>query len=131
MEAWLDRVMVERVCPDCRFSAPGITPDVIHGRRQDVVRRRPSFTSMSCEILRGLRPAGRGADAGRQGSAIVTRLELLLGIGLDYLNFNRRSSTLFRRRNRSASDFPPRSAPADGRTYVLDEPSIDCTQATT
>src|SRR4029078_9747984 len=47
------------------------------------------------EFLGAVKPVGRGADAGRQGlKEIRGRLEVVLGIGLDYLSFNRRSSTL-------------------------------------
>ena len=46
-------------------------------------------------FLGKVKPTGRGADAGLQVlREIRGRLELLLGIGLDYLNFNRRSGTL-------------------------------------
>ena len=46
-------------------------------------------------FLGTIKPTGRGADAGRQVLKEVRgRLNLLLGIGLDYLSFNRRSGTL-------------------------------------
>jgi excinuclease ABC subunit A len=47
------------------------------------------------EFLGTITTSGRGADAGRQVLGEVRgRLKLLLGIGLDYLSFNRRSGTL-------------------------------------
>jgi len=46
-------------------------------------------------FLGASKPSGRGADAGRHVlGEIRARVKLLLGIGLDYLNFNRRASTL-------------------------------------
>lgn len=46
-------------------------------------------------FLGTVKPTGRGADAGRQVlGEIRGRLELLLGIGLNDLNLNRRSGTL-------------------------------------
>src|SRR5207247_5657759 len=46
-------------------------------------------------FLGAVKPGGRGADAGRHVlGEIRARLKLLLGIGLDYLSFNRRASTL-------------------------------------
>ena len=62
-------------------------------------------------FLATIKPTGRGAEAGRQiVNEIRGRLDLLLGIGLDYLNFNRRSAR-FPAANRSASGFRRRSAP--------------------
>ena len=95
MEAWLDSVMVEHTCPDCRgarlratrlcFTIGGKT---IHDLGQ------LNFDELHA-FLGTVKPAGRGADAGRQVlKEIRGRLELLLGIGLDYLNLNRRSGTL-------------------------------------
>ena len=95
MEAWLDKVMVEHVCPDC------------NGARLRATRLRFTIAGKSIydvgqlhfdelyQFLAKVKPTGRGADAGRQVlKEIRARLELLLGIGLDYLNFNRRSGTL-------------------------------------
>ena len=96
MEAWLDKVMVERTCPDCNgarlratrllFTIAGKT---IHDMGNLHFEKLHSF-------LGAVKPAGRGGDAGRQVlNEIRGRLQLLLGIGLDYLNLNRRSGTLY------------------------------------
>ena len=46
-------------------------------------------------FLGQLKPEGPRAAAGRQIlNEIIKRVDLLLGIGLDYLNFNRTSGTL-------------------------------------
>jgi excinuclease ABC subunit A len=72
-----------------------------------------------------VKPAGRGADAGRQVlSEIRARLELLLGIGLDYLNFNRRSSTLSGGESQRIRLSTQIGSGLMGMLYVLDEPSI-------
>ena len=95
MEAWLDKVMVEHICPDCQgarvrstrllFTVAGKTVHDIGQLNFDELH----------EFLGKIKPTGRGDDAGRQVlGEIRGRLELLLGIGLDYLNFNRRSGTL-------------------------------------
>ena len=95
MEAWLDKVMVERTCPDCNGARVRGTRLLftIHGRSiYDLGQLH--FDELH-EFLGTVKPAGRGADAGRQVlKEIRGRLELLLGIGLDYLSFNRRSGTL-------------------------------------
>src|SRR5207342_1580602 len=76
-------------------------------------------------FLSTVKPAGRGADAGRHVlKEIRGRLDLLRGIGLDYLSFNRRSGTLSggeAQRIRLSSQI---GSGLMGMLYVLDEPSI-------
>jgi excinuclease ABC subunit A len=125
MEAWLDKVMVERVCPDCngtrlRASRLAFT---IGGKNVHEVGQL-HFDELHA-FLRGIKPAGRGADAGRQiVREITARLELLLGIGLDYLNFNRRSSTLSGGESQRIRLSTQIGSGLMGMLYVLDEPSI-------
>ena len=52
------------------------------------------------------------------------RLELLLGIGLDYLNFNRRSGTLSGGESQRIRLSTQIGSGLMGMLYVLDEPSI-------
>src|SRR5262249_37323205 len=76
-------------------------------------------------FLRGVEPAGRGADAGRQViKEILARIELLLGIGLDYLNLNRRSGTLSGGESQRIRLSTQIGSGLMGMLYVLDEPSI-------
>src|SRR5205823_9179068 len=76
-------------------------------------------------FLGALKLTGRGADAGRQIlSEIRRRLELLLGIGLDYLNFNRRSGTLSGGESQRIRLSTQIGSGLMGMLYVLDEPSI-------
>jgi excinuclease ABC subunit A len=125
IEAWLDKVMVEHTCPDC------------HGAR--VRETRLLFTIEGKSIhqfgelnfdelhafLGTIKPTGRGADAGRQVlSEIRGRLQLLLGIGLDYLNFNRRSGTLSGGESQRIRLSTQIGSGLMGMLYVLDEPSI-------
>jgi excinuclease ABC subunit A len=125
MEAWLDKVMVERVCPDCngtrlRASRLAFT---IGGKNLHEVGQL-HFDELHA-FLRGIKPAGRGADAGRQiVREISARLELLLGIGLDYLNFNRRSATLSGGESQRIRLSTQIGSGLMGMLYVLDEPSI-------
>jgi excinuclease ABC subunit A len=125
MEAWLDKVMVEHTCPDCKgarvrstrllFTIAGKTIyDVGH----------LNFDELHAFLGR-LKPTGRGADAGRQVlKEIRARLELLLGIGLDYLNFNRRSGTLSGGESQRIRLSTQIGSGLMGMLYVLDEPSI-------
>jgi excinuclease ABC subunit A len=125
MEAWLDKVMVEHVCPDCS------------GSRLRATRLRFTIAGKSIydlgqlhfdelyRFLAKVKPTGRGADAGRQiVKEIRGRLELLLGIGLDYLNFNRRSSTLSGGESQRIRLSTQIGSGLMGMLYVLDEPSI-------
>jgi excinuclease ABC subunit A len=125
MEAWLEKVMVEHTCPDCKgarlratrllFNVAGKT---IHDLGQQHFDELHAF-------LGSVKPAGRGADAGRQVlKEIRTRLELLLGIGLDYLSLNRRSGTLSGGESQRIRLSTQIGSGLMGMLYVLDEPSI-------
>jgi excinuclease ABC subunit A len=125
MEAWLDRVMVERTCPDCqgaRLRATRLLFTVNGKSIHDVGKLH--FDELHA-FLGAVKPAGRGADAGRQVlKEIRGRLELLLGIGLDYLNFDRRSSTLSSGESQRIRLSTQIGSGLMGMLYVLDEPSI-------
>jgi excinuclease ABC subunit A len=125
MEQWLDKVMVERTCPDCngaRLRATRLLFE-ISGRSLFAVGQL-HFDELY-QFLGSIKPSGRGADAGRQVlKEIRGRLELLLGIGLDYLNFNRRSSTLSGGESQRIRLSTQIGSGLMGMLYVLDEPSI-------
>ena len=125
MEAWLDKVMVERTCPDCNgarvratrllFTVNGKTIHDVGGM---------NFDELSA-FLTTVKPTGRGADAGKQVlNEIRTRVQLLLGIGLDYLNFNRKSGTLSGGESQRIRLSTQIGSGLMGMLYVLDEPSI-------
>jgi excinuclease ABC subunit A len=125
MEAWLDKVMVEHTCPDCngaRLRATRLLFKVGGTSIYDVGQM--NFDELHAFLGR-LKPAGRGADAGRHVlREIRARLELLLGIGLDYLNFNRRSGTLSGGESQRIRLSTQIGSGLMGMLYVLDEPSI-------
>ncbi len=125
MEAWLDKVMVEHTCPDC------------HGSRLKATRLLFTVGGKSVHEVGGVNfdelyvflgtitPGGRGAGAGKQIlDEIHQRLSLLLGIGLDYLNFNRRSGTLSGGESQRIRLSTQIGSGLMGMLYVLDEPSI-------
>jgi excinuclease ABC subunit A len=125
MEAWLDKVMVEHTCPDCkgaRLRATRLLFSIDGKSMHDVGQLH--FDELD-SFLGGLKPAGRGADAGRQVvGEIRSRLKLLLGIGLDYLSFNRRSGTLSGGESQRIRLSTQIGSGLMGMLYVLDEPSI-------
>ena len=125
MEAWLEKVMVEYECPDCKgtrlkanrllFTVNGKT---IH-----------DFGAIHFDELRSFLDTvtleGRQKAAGQQVvREIAGRLDLLLGIGLDYLNFNRRSGTLSGGESQRIRLSTQIGSGLMGMLYVLDEPSI-------
>jgi excinuclease ABC subunit A len=125
MEAWLDKVMVERTCPDCNgarlratrllFTIAGKT---IHDAGNLHFDELHSF-------LGRLKPSDSSSDAGRQVlNEIRGRLKLLLGIGLDYLSLNRRSGTLSGGESQRIRLSTQIGSGLMGMLYVLDEPSI-------
>jgi len=125
MEAWLDKVMVEHTCPDCngaRVRATRLLFTIAGRTIHDVGQLH--FDELHA-FLGTIKPTGRGADAGRQVlKEIRGRLELLLGIGLDYLNFNRRSGTLSGGESQRIRLSTQIGSGLMGMLYVLDEPSI-------
>ena len=125
MEAWLDKVMVEHTCPDCNGARVRATRQLfaIAGKTLHDVGQL-HFDELHA-FLGTVKPAGRGADAGRHVlGEIRGRLELLLGIGLDYLSFNRRSGTLSGGESQRIRLSTQIGSGLMGMLYVLDEPSI-------
>jgi excinuclease ABC subunit A len=125
IEAWLDKVMVEHTCPDCKGARVRATRLLftIHDKTVFEIGQL-NFDELHA-FLGGVKPTGRGADAGRQVvKEIRGRLELLLGIGLDYLNLNRRSGTLSGGESQRIRLSTQIGSGLMGMLYVLDEPSI-------
>src|SRR5215471_15405543 len=125
MEEWLDKVMVEHICPDCNGARVRSTRLLfkIAGKNLFEIGQL-NFDELQV-FLDKVKPTGRGADAGRQVlSEIRGRLQLLLGIGLDYLNFNRRSGTLSGGESQRIRLSTQIGSGLMGMLYVLDEPSI-------
>jgi excinuclease ABC subunit A len=125
MEAWLDKVMVEHTCPDCKGARTRATRQLFTVAGKSLYEMGQLHFDELHAFLGTIKPAGRGADAGRQVlKEIRTRLDLLLGIGLDYLNFNRRSGTLSGGESQRIRLSTQIGSGLMGMLYVLDEPSI-------
>jgi len=125
MEAWLDKVMVEHTCPDCNGTRVRATRLLFTINGKNIYDfGQLNFDELHA-FLETIKPAGRGAEAGRQVvNEIRGRVDLLLGIGLDYLNFNRRSSTLSGGESQRIRLSTQIGSGLMGMLYVLDEPSI-------
>ena len=125
MEAWLDRVMVEHTCPDCKGARVRFTRLCFSVADKTVFEMGQMHFDELHKFLGAIKPVGRGADAGKHVLGEVrARLELLLGIGLDYLSFNRRSSTLSGGESQRIRLSTQIGSGLMGMLYVLDEPSI-------
>jgi excinuclease ABC subunit A len=125
MEEWLDKVMVERTCPDCNGARVRASRLLFTINGRNIFELGQLHFDELHAWLGAVKPAGRGADAGRQIlKEIRGRLELLLGIGLDYLSFNRRSATLSGGESQRIRLSTQIGSGLMGMLYVLDEPSI-------
>ncbi|HEV8260934.1 MAG TPA: excinuclease ABC subunit UvrA [Burkholderiales bacterium] len=125
MEEWLDKVMVEHTCPDCNGARVPATRLLFTIAGKSIHDAGQLHFDELYAFLGAVKPAGRGADAGIQVlREIRGRIELLLGIGLDYLNLNRRSGTLSGGESQRIRLSTQIGSGLMGMLYVLDEPSI-------
>jgi excinuclease ABC subunit A len=125
IEEWLDKVMVERTCPDCQGARVRATRLLFTIAGKSIHDLGQMHFGELRAFLAKLRPGGKGAQAGRQVlDEIQRRLDLLLGIGLDYLSFNRRSATLSGGESQRIRLSSQIGSGLMGMLYVLDEPSI-------
>jgi excinuclease ABC subunit A len=117
--------MVEHTCPDCngaRLRATRLLFSIEGKHIHDVGEM--NFDELH-PFIRSIKPTGKHAAAGQQVlNEIDKRLELLLGIGLDYLNFNRTSGSLSGGEAQRIRLSTQIGSGLMGMLYVLDEPSI-------
>ncbi len=126
MEEYLRKVMVERTCPDCNGAKlkrqrllVTIEGQTIHEVGELHFEELRDFLLAITDIPEKQREAGN-----RVISELVIRINLLLGIGLDYLNLNRRSATLSGGESQRIRLSTQIGSGLMGMLYVLDEPSI-------
>jgi excinuclease ABC subunit A len=125
MDAYLKKVMVEYDCPECGGAR------LKRARRLVTIGNRNLFEIGAMhlvellEFLRSIKPTARQrAIAETIVREVSTRLELLIAIGLDYLNLNRRSATLSGGESQRIRLSSQIGSGLMGMLYVLDEPSI-------
>ena len=126
MEEYLRKVMVEHTCPDCDGSKlkkqrllVTINDKHIHELGDIHLEELKVFLEGITSIPEQKREAGT-----RVIKELTTRIELLLGIGLDYLNLNRRSATLSGGESQRIRLSTQIGSGLMGMLYVLDEPTI-------
>src|SRR5437588_140721 len=125
MDEYLKKVMVEHTCPDCQGTKlkPQRLLVTVKGRTIHELGMLPIDELR--EFLAELPPGSRRQQAGELIlQEIRGRLDLLLGIGLDYLHLNRRATTLSGGESRRIRLSPQIGSGLMGMLYVLDEPTI-------
>jgi excinuclease ABC subunit A len=125
MDEYLKKVMVEYDCPECGGAR------LKRARRLVTIEGRNLFEIGQMHLadllafLRSIKPTPRQqAIAETIVREVTTRLELLIAIGLDYLNLNRRSATLSGGESQRIRLSSQIGSGLMGMLYVLDEPSI-------
>ncbi len=125
MEAFLDRVMVEHQCADCEGARLRHTRLLFKVNNFSIFDLGQLNFDELYPFLQRVAPEGKHAEAGRQIlEEIRKRVDLLLGIGLDYLNLNRNSGTLSGGEAQRIRLSTQIGSGLMGMLYVLDEPSI-------
>jgi excinuclease ABC subunit A len=148
MEEWLKKVMVEHTCPACEgtklkrqrlqvvIGEWGLVNDKsrLTNPHSPVPDPQSPFTIHQLgdltltelrEYLLNMPPLTRNRAAGEQiVKEIVSRLDLLIGIGVDYLSLNRKAGTLSGGESQRIRLSVQIGGELQGMLYVLDEPSI-------
>ena len=125
MEDYLTKVMVEHRCPDCGGARLKPQRLLVKVAGKNIVELGDINFAELREFLDTLPEPTRNRHAGAQVLREITvRLDLLLGIGLDYLNFNRKSATLSGGESQRIRLSTQIGSGLMGMLYVLDEPSI-------
>lgn len=125
MENYLRKVMVEHICPDCNGTR-------LKKQRLQVTIQNKTIHDLGdmhiedlIQFLNATPIPPPRKDAGTQiVTEAIARLQLLLDIGLDYLNLNRRASTLSGGESQRIRLSTQIGSGLMGMLYVLDEPSI-------
>ncbi len=125
MEDYLEKVTVERPCPDCGGARLRPQRLLVEIGGKNIYEFGGTNLGEFVSLLEEDPRVRRNLAAGRQvRKEIRSRVELLLGIGLDYLNFNRPSGTLSGGEAQRIRLSTQIGSGLMGMLYVLDEPSI-------
>jgi excinuclease ABC subunit A len=125
MEEYLQKVMVDYDCPDCGGARLRKTRSLVRVGAKTL----PEAGDLHLrELQKWLGSLDLSADKTAVAATVLReiegRVELLIGIGLDYLNLNRRSGTLSGGESQRIRLSTQIGSGLMGMLYVLDEPSI-------
>ena len=73
MEAWLDKVMVEHTCPDCKGAQSPSNEAAVHGGRPHHLRRRPAQFRRAADVSRRNKGGRAGRGCGWSGAVRDSR----------------------------------------------------------
>ncbi|MCZ6677880.1 MAG: excinuclease ABC subunit UvrA, partial [Candidatus Poribacteria bacterium] len=125
MEEYLRKVMVEHTCPDCDDTKLKGQRLLVTINGMNIYELGEMHLQELKDFLERIEIAEKKREAGtRIIKELTTRLALLIGIGLDYLNLNRRSATLSSGESQRIRLSTQIGSGLMGMLYVLDEPSI-------
>src|SRR5215475_5198857 len=125
MEEYLQKVMVDYDCPDCGGARLRKTRSLVRVGEKTL----PEAGDLHLrELQKWLGSLDISADKTAVAATVLREIEgrigLLIGIGLDYLNLNRRSGTLSGGESQRIRLSTQIGSGLMGMLYVLDEPSI-------
>lgn len=125
MDEYLKRVMVEYDCPECGGARLKRTRRLVTVAGRNLFEIGQVHLAELLRFLRSIEPTERQRPIAETiVREVRTRLDLLIAIGLDYLNLNRRSSTLSGGESQRIRLSSQIGSGLMGMLYVLDEPSI-------
>src|SRR6516225_1747151 len=125
MDEYLKKVMVEYDCPECGGARLKRTRRLVTIAGRNLFEIGEMHLVQLLEFLGSIKTTARHrAIAETIVREVSTRLELLIAIGLDYLNLNRRSATLSGGESQRIRLSSQIGSGLMGMLYVLDEPSI-------
>ncbi len=125
MDEYLKRVMVEYDCPECGGARLKRARRLVTVAGRNLFEVGQMHLSELLGYLKLIQPTDRQrAICESILREVATRLELLVAIGLDYLNLNRRSATLSGGESQRIRLSSQIGSGLMGMLYVLDEPSI-------
>lgn len=125
MENYLQKVMVEYDCPDCQGSRIKLSRRLVKISGTNIHQTGEMDLVELRDFLKQVEPTEAQKEVTRLVTReMLTRLDLLIDIGLDYLNLNRRSGTLSGGESQRIRLSSQIGSGLMGMLYVLDEPSI-------
>ncbi|MEO1529673.1 MAG: excinuclease ABC subunit UvrA [Planctomycetota bacterium] len=125
MDEHLKKVMVEFDCPECGGARLKRARRLVTVANKSIYELGQLHLVELLAFLKKIKPVAKHRAVAKIILKEVTaRLELLIAIGLDYLNLNRRSSTLSGGESQRIRLSSQIGSGLMGMLYVLDEPSI-------
>lgn len=125
IDSYLKKIMVEHPCPECNGARLKRSRRLVTINKTNLFEAGEMHLVELMKFLKSIKPTAKQKGVVETVlREVTTRLDLLISIGLDYLNLNRKSSTLSggeAQRIRLSSQI---GSGLMGMLYVLDEPSI-------